>query len=126
MIQLDFTTNPNGKLFQDVFIDIRMASQAYTEGAPVKIVYKGIELGEARIEEVTAFNCGTLSNVTSFLNCGRSAAYQRTLISRYYNKGYPADYLLLNILVLRWDRRDMQAQSALIQQWWDEKKYSTL
>ncbi len=124
MIQLDFTSNPNGKLFQDVFIDIRLASQAFTEGTPVQIVFKGIVLGDVIIEEVSQVSFSGISKTIALINCGRSVAYQHTLLSRYYNQGKPIVFSQFNILVLRWTYR-RPAQTELITEWWNSKTYST-
>lgn len=125
MLQLEFTTNPNGKLFQDVFVDIRLASQAFTEGTPVQIIFKGTALGEALIEEVSQVSFSGISKTIALINCGRSVAYQHTLLSRYYNQGKPIVFSQFNILVLRWSHR-LPVQSELISEWWNNKSYSTI
>lgn len=121
MLQLDFTTNPNGKLFNDIFGDIRLYSHAFAEGTECEVYYKEQRLGTAVIETMRTFPFSRISDVVAYLNCGHPAPYQAALLNRYYNGGkmLAADAVLSH-MVLRYTSRNMETQNILMKHYWEE------
>lgn len=121
MLQLDFTSNPNGKLFNDCFGDIRLRSNSFLVGTECEITYRNQFIGHAKIEVARSFSFSKITDAVAYLNCGRPAGYQRTLLNRYYNAGKMLhDETILQHLVFRWITRH-QNQSILLKEWWDDK-----
>ena len=122
MLTIDFSTNPNGKLFADLFSDIRMKSLAFEPGTECEIMYRSIFMGYAKIEETRSFPFARISDVAALLNCGKRAAYQAAMLNKFYNKGEMlAPETILQHIVFSWISRS-RAQEEMIKEWWNEKK----
>jgi len=123
MLQFDFTSNPNGKLFNDIFGDIRLRSNSFQAGTECEISYHGQFMGYAKIEVVRSFPFSKLNDAASYLNCGKPTPYQASLLTRYYNGGKMISAeTIFQIIIFRWIERKMEAQNILIQEWWDSKQ----
>jgi len=123
MLQIDFTSNPNGKLLNDFFGDIRLKSQAFFSETECEIFFKGNSLGFASIETIRNFPIARLSEAASLLNCGKPVAYQVALLNRFYNGGKPlAADTMLSHLIFTWTKRNIAAQAELIKEFWDSKQ----
>lgn len=122
MLQLEFTQNWNGKLFLDHFGDIRLQSQAFAIGVEVEIILKGTSLGIARIEAVRTFPFCLLSDVVSYINIGKPAYYQASLLNKFYNGNQPMESTrLLQHLVLGYTHRNIENQNIIMEDWWKDK-----
>lgn len=122
MIQLDFSTNPNGKLFCDIFHEIRINSQALATGVKCEIMHKGMFLGYAEILAVKNFQFSRLDDSDAYVNCGFPAPYQAALLNRYYNAGrlLPSD-TIFSKLTLNYITRNMEATNILLKDYWNYK-----
>ena len=121
MLSFDFTNNPNGKLINDTFGDIRLKGE-FNVGDECLITLKGVEMGYATIEEIRIFSFSRLTNAASLINCGKPAHYQAALLNRYYNRGeiLPPDCLLAHI-IFHYMVRNIDNQSAMLKEWWENK-----
>lgn len=126
MLTIDFTSNPNGKLFNDCFGDIRLFNYSFQVGTECEICFRGQFLGYAKIEVARSFTFSRLNDAVSFLNCGRCAPYQASLLNRYYNGGKMLDPdTHLQHLVFSWIQRT-EEQDILMKDWWESKSISKI
>jgi hypothetical protein len=126
MLQIEFTSNYNGKLLTDFFPDIRAYNpEIHFVGSRFQAIYKSISLGTIEIRAVRPFPYHRLTDTCAFLNIGKPVSYQAKLVDNYYNHGQPCsmDFKLAQI-VFTWAERDVPAQTELLIDWWDEKKKS--
>lgn len=121
MLQLTFSQNWNGKLFNDCFGDIRLHDpQLYIVGHQVEVIEKSMYHGIAEIVAVRNFKYRQIRDVLAFLNVGKPAHYQAELIKRFSGFNLNEETLLDHI-VLRYVERQKETQSNLMQLWWNNK-----
>ncbi|MES2457210.1 MAG: hypothetical protein V4594_16770 [Bacteroidota bacterium] len=121
MLQLKFSSNPNGKLLGDIFGDIRLADyEKFQSGNIIEIKLKKDVIGKAQVIGYKDFAFTRLTDTLSHMNCGREAAYQAKLLKNYY-QGLGDDSQLMHI-VFKWVARYMEFQEALIADWWQSKR----
>jgi hypothetical protein len=119
MLQIDFSSNPNGKLLNDHFGEIRLKSASLCSETECEILFKHQSIGFANITSIRNFPINRLSDAAAYLNCGKSAAYQVALLNRYYNGGKPMPPdTMLSHLILSWTKRDIPAQEELFKDFW--------
>lgn len=120
---ISFTTNPNGKLFNDHFGDIRLAdADKYYNGNTLEIRLKNQMLGIAQIMASREFRFNQISDVLSYLNIGKPAAYQADLLKRYYQQeaSFTSDARFVHI-ILKYTYQNLNAHAAFLQDWWQTK-----
>jgi len=122
MLTIDFSTNANGKLFCDVFSDIRLYNDSFEPCTECEIILRGQLMGIAKIESANKFHFYALNNGASIINCGKPAPYQKKLLTNFYNRGLPInpDTIFQNI-VFRWIERNGSVQNVLIKEWWENQ-----
>jgi hypothetical protein len=122
MLQFEFSQNFNGKLFLDHFGDIRSKNEVFTIGEEGEVLLKNISLGYAVIEAARNFPFSRISDALSLLNCGKPAPYQAQLLNNYYGHGnmLAPDHQLVHV-IFRYTQRNIENQTKLITEWWNEK-----
>lgn len=119
-----FTTNFNGKLFSDTFSTVRdYDPEKFSLHAIHEIDYKNKQMGIAEIVAVREFKYKEIRDVLSFIECGRPPHYLASILHRYYaphNQRMMPDKSLLHV-VYQYRQRNLEMQSALIREWWNEK-----
>lgn len=123
MLELRFTDNFNGKLFLDLFGDIRMADDIYKVGTPVEVMLRNNFLGYAQIISRRDFSLKRLTEVASQINCGKGIMYQAKLLNSYYNGNKPMhpDTTLCQIVV-RYTQKNMPVMQPLLHDWYENQK----
>lgn len=123
--QLKFTSNPNGKLFADVFGDIRLADfEKFKHGNEIEIHLNKHEMGVVEVVGYKDFSFTRLTDTMSVMNCGHGSAYQASLLRRFYDnkdRKLNDDSMLMHI-VMKWKRRNMLVHDTLMAEWWKSKK----
>lgn len=124
---MKFTSNPNGKLFPNVFQDVRMPNEKYTVGNVLQILYRSQTLGYAKVVAERTFPYNRLVDTFSFMNCGKHAAYQASIISNMYASNYnlKPDTRLVHV-VMQWTERNTELFESMLTEWWQGVKCSTV
>lgn len=122
MLSIDFTSNPNGKLFCDIFSDIRLFSASFEPSTECEISLSGQLMGFATIVKAEKISFCHISDSFALINCGKPAPYQASLLNRYYNAGkmLPAE-TIFQIISFRWIQRIAEVQNILIKEWWENQ-----
>lgn len=121
MLQLKFSTNPNGKLFSDIFGDIRLADyEKFQAGNIIEIKLKKDVIGKVKVIGAKDFSFVRLTDTIAHMNCGREASYQARMLKSFY-EGIGDDSQLMHI-VFKWVTRNMELQEALMADWWQAKR----
>ncbi len=120
--QLKFSTNPNGKLFLDIFGDVRLYDDAkFRVGKILEPTFKNSSLGYVEIIAVRVFKYSHIRDVFSFLNCGKHPAYQASLLQKFYpEEAFNADTRLMHI-VFQYTTRNLTYHQELLKEWWEVK-----
>ena len=123
MKYLDFSDNYNGKLFLDVFGTIRIHNPAkYHTNAMLTIRLHEKELGTARVLAVRTFEYGNIRDVLSYLDTGKPAHYLAELLRRFYAPhGKLEANTQLDHIILQYETRQFENQSAELKKWWKSK-----
>jgi hypothetical protein len=122
---ITFTTNPNGKLFNDNFSDIRLADgEKYFPGNSLEVKLKNHALGIVQIMACREFKYNQITDVLAYLNIGKPAAYQADLLRRYYAnvETLTNDSRLVHI-VFKYTWQNISAHQTLLQDWWQNKQH---
>lgn len=123
-MQLIFNDNPNGKLFLDIFSDIRIAdSFKFSIGNEMEVVLRNKPLGFVKVVGYKEFSFKRLTDTLAHVNCGRSAVYQAKLLNSYYSKGgalLQPDTTFYWV-VFKWTTRNLTQQSTLLEDFWKTK-----
>lgn len=127
METLNIRNNYNGKIFCDNFSELLIASPQYIVGYQMQLMQKNTEMGIVQIEAVRLFPFARVSDVVSFLNCGKPAAAQAEILNRQYagpqNKLAP-DTIIAHV-VFSYIERNIQNHGLLLQDWWESKQPET-
>lgn len=123
MQTINFTSNPNGKLFTDRFAEIRLGGMPYIQDAEFEANYRGQLLGTVKIESIKRFKFIELSNTDCLLAFGKMASDQAAILNRHYNAGemLPHD-LVFYFIIFQYTERCLETQSILIKEWWASKQ----
>lgn len=123
--QLKFTSNPNGKLFADVFGDIRLADyDKFKHGTEIEVHFNKHEMGVVEVIGYKDFAFKRLTDTLSMMNSGYGCAAQMKMLKNFYEtkeRKLTEDTLFMHI-VMKWKRRNMPVHDALMADWWAEKK----
>lgn len=127
METVNFTSNPNGKLFNDRFADIRLGGMPFIQEAEFEAVYRGQFLGTVKIESIKRFRLRELNDADCLLACAKTAFEQAAILNRYYNAGemLPAD-LVFYLIIFQYTDRCFETQNILIKEWWGTKSHSNV
>lgn len=125
MQNVSFLHNYNGKLFTDCFGSVQLEdSEMFFAGNLLKGLHQDKEIGVLKVQAVRKFRFQHLSDVLAYLECGRPAHYLAEVI----RKSAAADgYIVrpetrLDHIVFCYESRNIANHSALLQEWWQEKK----
>lgn len=120
---ISFTNNPNGKLFNDNFSDIRLADgEKYYPGNNLEVRLKNQLLGIVQVMATRDFKYNQISDVLSYLNIGKPAAYQADLLKRYYmNVETLTNDTRLTHIVFKYIYQNIDLHAALLKDWWKNK-----
>lgn len=122
MEQVKFTTNANGKLFNDRFSDIRFFESAkYKENIILQALYNSREFGYVKVISMRLFSFSQINDPISFLNCGKYAAQQADLLRREYAKEFDSEIMpgtKLVQVIFEYVQRDLEQQQYCLQDWW--------
>jgi hypothetical protein len=124
MNQIHFSHNWNGRLFLDHFSDVRIPDDdRFVVGNQLEVVLNRKVIGVVKIVAVREFRFKQITDVLSYLICGRNAAYLAEIIRRFYAQDHKlhAETVLVH-LVFHYTSRDIPNQSTLLQEWWREKQ----
>ena len=122
--QLKFSTNPNGKLFADTFVDIRLADyERYSKESRLQVLINKHELGVVEVIGFKDFRLEKLTHCLSMYNCGQGVKHQKMLLHKYYDtkeKEVTLDTMIMAI-TFKWHYRNMEQHNQLMERWWAEK-----
>jgi hypothetical protein len=122
---MEYSHNPNGKLFADVWSDLRLSNpDKYYPGSELEIIYRGALMGYAKVVAVRRVQFKTLRDALSFLVQGRPAHYTASVLKRMYGKIEPDD--MIDHVVLAYTKRNLENQSSLIADWWKTKNETSI
>lgn len=124
MLQIDFHQNQNGKLFLDNFGEIFPKSDTHVIGNDYQAWHKSLFLGTIKIEALRSFYFRQVTDVVSFLNCGRPAHFQAALLKKLYSEQVLFPDSMLDHVVFSYVSRNLEAQSSLMEEWWRERTYT--
>ena len=128
MQTVNFSDNHHGKLFPDFFQDLRLPDEEkYMPGNVHEIQLKGNVLGTAKVMAIRPCRYCNISDTFSFMNLGRHAAYQASMLERFYVHRvtkFDADTRLVQV-VWRWETRNHELFDFLLTEWWNKTKAST-
>lgn len=122
MQQVNFSSNPNGKLFPSFFMDVRLHDdERFVIGNVHEIMLNRKLLGVAKVVAVKTFKYSYINDVFSFMNCGKHAAYQTAMVKKFYQHelNFEADTRLMQI-VWHWELREMELFETLLKEWWQK------
>ena len=124
MLQLKYSENPNGKLFMDVWGDIRLADYSkFAPGQVLEICLRKHEMGIAEVIGYKEFTLKRLNDTTSHMNSGLPVYKQTGKLKFYYqNTGKLDDDTIMMHVVLKWKQRNMAVQAELMADWWRSKE----
>lgn len=122
MQQIKFSGNKHGKLFPNYFMDVRLFDEEkYAVGNVLEVLLNNKFLGIAKVAANKIFKYGNINDVLSYTNCGEHAAYQASMLQRFYIHEEPMkpDTRLMQI-VFHWQQRDMELFEFLLKEWWQK------
>ncbi len=103
-------------------MDVRLFDEEkYMPGNTLEVVLNNKVLGLAKVTAVKPFKYAHLTDTFSFMNCGKHAAYQASLLQRYYQneiKMQP-DTRLMQV-VMHWQERNMELFEFHLKEWWQK------
>lgn len=123
--QLKFSKNPNGKLFTDVWGDIRLADyERYSAGSKLQVVVNKHEMGVVEVVGFKDFRLQKLTHCLSMFNCGQGVKHQKMLLHKYYDTREKEinDDTVFMFVTFKWVHRNMEEQEQLMEDWWADKK----
>ncbi len=122
MQQIKFTSNPHGKLFLNYFMDVRLYDEEkYMQGNILEVVLNNKVLGTAKVVAIKPFKFCNLTDTFSFMNCGKHAAYQASLLEKYYvHEGPIVSETKLMQIIFHWELREMELFEFLLKEWWQK------
>lgn len=126
MTSIDIHENYNGKLFCDCFSHITVFDPEIELEDEIKLFHRGVEMGIVKVVAVKTFPFRKLRDVDSFLDCGKPIGKLGLILRNRYNKGDWDENQELYTLVLQYTERNMEAQGALITEWWQTKNVNSL
>lgn len=121
-MQVNFSSNPHGKLFPAFFQDVRLRDEEkYLLGNVHEIILNRKLLGVAKVVAVRSFRFSNLNDTFSFMNCGKHAAYQAAMLEKFYvhETKMEADTPLVQV-VWHWEEREMELFEFLLKEWWQK------
>lgn len=122
MIAISINHNYNGKLFADNFSHIEPFSHDYEEGMQLELIHQGISFGIVEIRKIKVMHFARITEVMSFLFCGKPLYYLAAQLNEEYNKGVPhAGEKLFMHMVLGYAARNVANQTKPFQDWWASK-----
>lgn len=122
MDSINFTSNPNGKLFNDIFGEIRLRDSKHLLFNEFQLEYRGQVLGTALVEFVSRISVGHLSDSICLLTTGKTALQEMTELNRRHNFGKELPpHTLLHLLIFRYTERNIENQNILMKDWWESK-----
>lgn len=104
MRRVNFTSNWNGKLCNDVFTTIRPYDyDKYPEFEKFEVALRDQVLGIAELAAKKAFKGSAINDITSLVDCGHTRDYLVKLLHNFYKDMGPDKTLYL--LVFKWEER---------------------
>lgn len=120
MQTLNYTANWNGKLFADMWNDVRLAdADKFYHGAELEILFKNKPIGIAEVIVVKKFQFRYVNDILAYIDIGKPAQYLAGMLKKYY-AGINPD-TVLDHMILKWIKRDIDAQAELMKAWWESK-----
>lgn len=118
---LYFDENPNGKLFNERFNDVRIDDEnKLVLGNSYEIFLNEKYLGKARIVALKDFMFQNLSDVLSYLTGGTPLKiFVAKLKNAHQNETFEWNTKLYH-LIMEWQERDLDNQAEAIHQWWNQ------
>lgn len=118
-MQIEFQKNDNCKLFLEYFSAVREHNpEVFKQGNILEVVLRGQVLGEVEVMVVKTFRFAELNDVVSLLDNGRPVQYFAASL-RNSNPDIQPETLLDHV-VLRYIRRDLEVQGTLLMNWWTD------
>jgi len=118
-MQIEFLKNDNCKLFLEYFSAVREHdADVFKPGNILEVVLRGQVLGEVEVMVVKTFRFAELNDVVSLLDNGKPVQYFAASL-RQGNPEIQPDSLLDHV-VMRYIRRDLETQGTLLMNWWTD------
>ena len=117
MKQLHYSDNPNGKLFNDRFNDLRVDNiEALELGEEYAIFLNNKYLGSAILIAKREIKMLHIGDILSYMHDGSPVSILSKKL-KLHNPDIAMDTPLAHI-VLEWDKRYIENQSLAIHNWW--------
>jgi len=123
MHQLLLPSNPNGKLFLDMFSIIEPAdSTTFYPGAKFEVYYKTIFFGRAEIVAIDSFEFRAMSEAVALLASGQSrSSLRKLLVQKHGIDGTLPTTAEFYHITLQYTYRDVDNQGTMLHEWWRER-----
>lgn len=120
MHQLKFSSNANGKLFADVFGDIRLSDyEKFMINNSIEVWVGNDCWGIAEVVGYKDFMFKNIKDSIAIMNCGKGAAYQAILLKKFYGDLAP-DASIMHI-VFKWTIRYTEIQEPRLKDFWQNR-----
>lgn len=123
MEAINFKQNYGGKLFNDWFSTVRLHDpEKFINGNSLEVYLRKYNMGIAQIVAVRTFYFHQIRDVLAQIECGNNASYLATILQSIYGQHVRLEKEdKLDHVVLRYTRRNIEMQAALMNDWWKEK-----
>lgn len=127
MNRINFTSNPNGKLFADIFSDVRLHDpERFFPAAKMDVYLKGMQMGTVQVVSFRSIEFRQITDILAYLVCGKPAAYLAALLRSYYeNQITFTRHTQLDHIVFQWTSRNEEAHAHHLTEWWRAKTHQT-
>lgn len=123
--RLNYKTNPNGKLFCDTYSDLRLHDpEKFYRGAIIQVYYQNMQMGTVQVMAVRTITFKQITDVLSYLVCGKPAAYLAAQLRSYYENTdteLTADTKFDHV-VLQYTSRNLESHAYQLQEWWNQTR----
>jgi len=120
LLTVNYTNNFNGKLFCDVWGDVRLHDEEkFFPSNIIEVHYKNKTIGTAQVMAVRTFEFKQIRDALAFLDCGKPSYYLASLLQKFYGPLQPQDKL--DHIVLKYTNRNIELQEQMIKDWWQHK-----
>lgn len=123
MHQLLLPSNPNGKLFLDMFSIIEPADNTiFYPGAKFEVYYKTIFFGRAEIVAIDSMEYKAIPEATAYLVSGQSrGSLRKMLVQKHGTDGTLPTTTEFYHITLQYTYRNTNAQGIELHEWWRER-----
>ena len=123
-MEINFTHNYNGKLFQECFGSVQLQDlERFKIGNQFTCMYNGRNMGDIIVVAVKPFLFKYITDVLSYIECGQPAHYLAELMRQEASgqKEKIDPMTILQHVIFSYTERNTDMHTFLLKEWWQAK-----